>query len=179
MAGGSAAADAGCTPFSAIVATGNIPGGYTIGTGMNAGFEWWSSVMGAQTSTGRVNLFVSELWHQPANMAVTFPFTGMIPAGTTYGNCGVCLQAALGCDTMGNNCQAEYLATSGSFNFTEGVRSPDAGTFAGSATAITYRHWDYMNDQAASSACFTVPSLSFRAVWPIVIPDAGSPDGGP
>lgn len=165
--GGSASSDAGCTALAAIAPPSDRPGNYTIGSGNSAGLEWWTSQVALSNQGGTLfSFFITELYQQPPTL-VTFPFTGQIPANTNYQNCQVCLQAALGCDRMGNNCQGEFLATSGTFNFTEGTMSPDAGRFVGSVTNLTYRQWNFMADMpTANGTCFTVPSLSFTAVWP-------------
>ncbi|MBL8917353.1 MAG: hypothetical protein JNJ54_00710 [Myxococcaceae bacterium] len=166
-AGGAASSDGGCTAISAIAPPSSVFGSYTIGSGNNAGLEWWTSQIATTNQAGTlVSFFISELYQQPP-MLVTFPFTGAMPANTNYQNCQVCLQAALGCDRMGNNCQGEFLATSGNFSFTEGTMSPDAGRFVGAVTNVTYRQWNFMADMpAANGTCFTVPSISFTGVWP-------------
>lgn len=153
-------------PVAAISPTIPVPGLFTIGSGNTAGLEFWTANVPLVTTNNRFNFFVSELYQQPPNR-VTFPFGGAMPANTNFMNCQVCLQAAIGCDQMGNGCQGQFLATSGTFNFTEGTQSPDAGRFVGSVTNVTYREWNFGTDvPAASGACFTVPTVSFTAFWP-------------
>lgn len=182
MGGGTAdsGVDAGlsCTTFNAIAPPFDVPGVFTAGSTNNPNLEWWTSSIPLTAPNNRLTLFNSELY-QVAQQRVTFPLTYVLQPGLNYDNCEVCFQASLSCDDMGRNCQAEFLATSGSFEFSEGTLSVDAGRFSGRGTNVLYRAWDYTNDRPASDTCFVVPSISFNSYWPYALPDAGvMTDGG-
>lgn len=180
--------DGGCPPFAPITPGGVVPGLFTVGTGNQAGLQWWSTTIGAVGQSGRVSLFQSELYQQDG-APVVFPFeVPSLRPDLNFQNCQVCFQAALGCDMNGNNCSGLYLATSGAFSFDAGVANPDAGTFVAVGTNVTYREWDFSADRPASATCFVVPTISFTATWSFPGPstdggattDAGAidPDGG-
>lgn len=174
-AGGSAG-DGGlnCTTLQPVAPPFVVPGGFF----PMAQLEYWGSTVPLLSQqTNRLTLFNSQLYQLP-NQRITFPFAGALPAGLTYDNCQVCFLLSIGCDQNGENCQGgEFLATSGNYNFTEGTLSPDAGRFSGGGTDIVYRQWDFPNDRPANDNCFRLASITFNAVWPFSIPDAGV-DGG-
>lgn len=182
MAGGSAggSADAGCIDYGEIDIGEDQSGEFVIGSPDSGlpGYEWWSTGIALEAPRNRVDFFTAELYFEKRRGPPRLPWAGSLPANLNFENCLECFSASLGCDEDGNDCQGgDFFATAGSYNFTSAVRSLDAGTFAGQHTRLTFRRWDYENDVAIGTECFTA-DWTYRAVWPEPVIDGGQTDGG-
>lgn len=179
-AGGTADAGLNCMDYGEIDLMEDVEGSFNIGepdSGL-AGFEWWDAFQALEAPANRVDTFTAELYFETANGPPTFPYAGNLPLDTDFGSCDSCFSASLGCDDNLDNCAGDYLATSGTYNFTAGTRRTDAGVFIGEGRNLVFRKWNFAADKANGTACFTVSKLTFRGVWPGAPIDAGVVDAG-
>lgn len=181
-AAGGGAMDAGCMDFGDIDLMEDVSGSFNVGVdgGDLEGFEWWDSFMALEAPMMRTDTFLTEFYFETVDGPPMLPYAGMLATNTNYVNCTACFQASLGCDDNLENCAGEYLATSGGYNFTAATRNVDAGVFIGEGTNLVFRKWNFTSDRPDGTACFTVGSFKFRAVWPDppAPTDAGATDGG-
>ncbi|MBL8936550.1 MAG: hypothetical protein JNM69_18475 [Archangium sp.] len=179
-AGGTADAGLNCMDYGEIDLMEDVEGSFNIGDpdGGLAGFEWWDAFQALEAPANRVDTFTAELYFETANGPPTFPYAGNLPLDTDFGSCDSCFSASLGCDDNLDNCEGDYLATSGSYNFTAGTRRTDAGVFVGEGRNLIFRRWNFASDRPSGTACFTVSKLTFRGVWPDAPVDAGLVDAG-
>lgn len=179
-AGGTADAGLNCTDYGEIDLMEDVEGSFNIGEdgGNLEGFEWWDAFQALEAPMMRVDTFTSELYFETANGPPTFPYAGNLPVDTDFGSCDACFSASLGCDDNLDNCAGDYLATSGTYNFTSGTRRVDAGVFIGEGRNLIFRKWNFASDRPNGSACFTVSKLTFRGVWSDAPVDAGVVDAG-
>lgn len=181
--GGTADAGLNCMDYGEIDLMEDVSGSFNVGEdgGNLEGYEWWDAFQALEAPANRVDSFTSELYFQTSDGPPTFPYAGMLAANTKFATCDACFSASLGCDDMLENCEGDYLATSGNYNFTAGTRRVDAGVFVGEGTNLVFKRWNFEFDRPEGTGCFTVSKLKFRGVWPDPPePDAGTgtPDAG-
>lgn len=180
-AGGSAggAADAGgCMEYGEIdFGADPLVGSFSVGepdSGLE-GFEWWSADVALEAPMMRTDFLTAELYFETADGPPALPYSGDLPANTSFGSCYECFWGSLGCDDQGENCTGDYLATAGHFEFTTATRDVNVGEFVGTATNLTFRKWNFTSDRPNGTECFTVSKFHFRGVWPERLPDGGLP----
>lgn len=180
-AAGGSAMDAGCRDYGDIDLNETFSAALNVGepdSGLE-GFEWWDVYLPLEGATpAKTDTFVAELYFETADGPPMFPYAGALATNTNFSNCTACFTASIGCDDMGENCDGEYLATSGNYNMTAGTRRLDAGVFNGEGTNLTFRKWNFTSDRPSGSECFTVGTFRFRGVWPDPPEDGGTRDGG-
>jgi hypothetical protein len=96
--------------------------------------------------------------------------TMVVPGGES--KCGVCAILSVGCQLgMNPTCQEDFFAQGGVIGITQHTLSPDAGTFSGQITGLSFEQWNLAtpgnpNDGPVPNGdCAALPDMPFMAQW--------------
>lgn len=103
-----------------------------------------------------------EAWFETG---LTLPSTYDYDETLYYGDCDVCAIVGRGC-APGTPCATYYFARAGSVTLSTASRDADAGSIAGTVSAVRFDEWDFDADEpVADGGCVVVATASLSASW--------------
>lgn len=103
-----------------------------------------------------------EAWFETG---LTLPSTYDYDETLYYGDCDVCAIVGRGC-APGTPCATYYFARSGSVTLSTASRDADAGSIAGTVSAVRFDEWDFdVDEPVADGGCVVVATASLSASW--------------
>jgi hypothetical protein len=138
---------------------------------MGSSFEWAIMVVPSMTPGLFDQLQIFEAFPDTV-MPPGPPYATMVvPGGES--KCGTCAILSVGCQQgMTPSCQEDFLAQGGVIAITQHTLNPDAGTFSGMLTNLTFQQWhlataaDPMDMPVPNGDCAGLPNMPFIAHWP-------------